>query len=145
MILSHQYWQVKDAMADYHGATEIERQKWCHWLTKLMQFKQLEHFIEFIPNGQVDKEVLEQETDKRQRRVLSKGLCLPISFYTQLFFYILRKKDFVTLLSYLKHIPEHATDVNIMISKIKPLLLKRTYKRNNNLLDCLVHLYELKQ
>ena len=85
MILSHQYWQVKDAMAEYHGATEIERQKWCHWLTKLMQFKQLEHFIEFIPNGKINKELLEQETDKKQRRVLSKGLCLPISFYTKMF------------------------------------------------------------
>ena len=62
-----------------------------------------------------------------------------------MFLYFLRKKDFVTILSFLQHIPEHATDADVMINKIKPLLEKRTYKRNKDLLDCLVHLYELKQ
>ena len=72
------------------------------------------------------------------------GLILNVAFYSRVYMHFIERKDFTSLKKMLKHTPRHVTNADKLLAEIQPLLAKRRYKENQNLLASLYHLYKLK-
>ena len=69
---------------------------------------------------------------------------LNVSFYSRIFMHFIERKDFSSLAKMLKHTPRHVTNADKLLAELQPLLAKRKYKDNKDLLLSLYHLYKLK-
>ena len=85
LILSGETDEAKSLIVEYAGT---DRDKWMHWLSKIMQKKKLIQFIDLIP------------TEKGEHRLPGapkKVTLLPTSFYTTLLMHFIRQADFESL------------------------------------------------
>lgn len=69
---------------------------------------------------------------------------LNVAFYTKVFMHFVQQKDFTSLLKMLKHTPRHVTNADKLLAELQPLLSKRRFKEDDELLAALYHLYKLK-
>ena len=67
-------------MVDYFGN---DRDKWIHWLTKIMQKKQLEHFLDLVPS--------EKSSENKLPGAPRQATLLPTSFYTKMFLHFIKR------------------------------------------------------
>lgn len=85
LILTGQTEKAKSVMVQFAGT---DRDKWMHWLSKIMQKKKLIEFIDLIPA---------EKGEHRLPGAPKQVTLLPTSFYTTLFLHFIRKPDFVSL------------------------------------------------
>ena len=61
-----------------------------------------------------------------------------------MYLHLIQKRAFSALVFMLRRIPTNVTNASKVISAVKPLLLKRRYKENKDLLEALFFLFQLK-
>lgn len=117
-------------MKNYAGT---DRDRWMHWLSKVMQKKLLHEFIELIPA---------EKGEPRLPGAPKSVSLLPTTFYTTMFLYFIRRQDFASVESMVKQTPEHVTNANALIQELKPYLERESTGNDQHLLDSLFSLYK---
>ena len=122
--------KLRELMIEFMGG---DREKWMHWLTKIMQKKMLKSFLDLIP---VDNSKEGAGGIQRQTALL------PTSFYTKMYLHLARQADFSSLQSMVERTPEHVTNAETIINELKPFMEKEQHNHNPDLLEALFKLYQ---
>ena len=99
--------------------------RWTHWLSRIMQCKQLKHFIRLIP------------TDAQSKNLP------PNRLYTQMFMYFVAREDFESFLYMMANMPTFVINQDALIKQAEPFLKKDKSSSDPNLLESLFRLYQL--
>ena len=77
------------------------KERWTHWINRLVQFKVFSTFIDIIPVDQPR---------------------LSIALYTKCLVFLLRKLDFIKVQELIQRLPTHMVNHDVLISRMKQLV-----------------------
>ena len=119
-------------MKNYFGN---DRDRWIHWLSKIMVRKKLNQFMDLIPT--------EQRVESKQLPGANKQVpLLPTSFYTKMFLHLVKNHQFESLEVLIKSTPKHVTNAETVIQELKAYQDRDNLGSNPHLLESLFILYQ---